>query len=239
MLQLGLSPSQLGDIWRPQFEKISRISLLRVLVELRHDGSLFVDESPPWASLRTDLPIQDVHVTQSACNSDQSQADSAETTTWSEVNTATTDDVTESACYTAIQINVYGEHLDYWLSLLKADGYSVGQYDVITVSVASSQFANQLARYLAEILSTNDSIRIDPESLSIRLRLWNSDLSTPAFHVWKPDTDWSATSSRIRFPINDVRVYVTGSAYAPTYLQFWAEGALTSVDELLSEIDLR
>ena len=237
ILELGFSLAPLSDIWRPQFEMLSRISLMRVLVEIGHDESLFPKGSPSWTSLRTDLPIQNVHVIESSHNMEQSTPayGDRDNTTWS-----TDNDTSLSAYTTTIQINIYRDHLDYWTGLLTADGYSFAHDDVIGIDVTSSQFARQLARYLTEILSTtNNTIQISAESLTISVRLWSSSASTSAFHMWKPGVDWDATSRRIRYPIDDVRLYVTGSAYAPKYLQFWAEGALTSVDQLLREITFK
>ncbi|KAK2151910.1 hypothetical protein LSH36_346g01008 [Paralvinella palmiformis] len=121
ILELGFSLAPLSDIWRPQFEMLSRISLMRVLVEIGHDESLFPKGSPSWTSLRTDLPIQNVHVIESSRNMEQSTPDygDRDNTTWS-----TDNDTSLSAYTTTIQINIYRDHLDYWTGLLTADGYS-------------------------------------------------------------------------------------------------------------------
>ena len=242
---LGLTPNQLGDTWRSLFSDVIRIPHMRVLIEYNSGESLFVNSVPPWGSIKTDLPLSEVHVVDNICE----PVENIETVTFPDVTDLYGDSSTVSVtateyltpeqqqCSTIIQVNIYGDHLAYWTHLLEADGYNVPNGDYTNVDLTSSTFGCQMRRYLEELLRTNSSMRIlDTDAMSMRAKLWSKEVSTPAFNIWKPGVNWDDISKRMRRPMEDVRLYLVGSAYSPSYLQYWAEGAMMSVDKLLSEL---
>lgn len=92
-----------------------------------------------------------------------------------------------------------------------------------------SDMAEQISRQLQRISRRDAPL---PEILSLGYYLWDAH-SNPAWYSWKPGIDRHKALDHIKQPMPSERLYVVGSAWAPSHMQSTLEASLESVDDLL------
>ena len=64
---------------------------------------------------------------------------------------------------------------------------------------------------------------------------WSQSSSGAGWYAWKRNVKWDDIAQRMLRPFPSEHVYIAGSTYCPGQCQFWAEGALQTVDNIITE----
>ena len=125
--------------------------------------------------------------------------------------------------------NLDGSDYDYFASLLTTTSYD----GFLKVSCSNnSHFIRDVTRQLATIYSVKAKDIPQPESLYIMD--WSKSPSGGGRFMWKTGVWWDRVASELQRPRRKEDIFIVGDAYCPGQCQLWAEGALQSVDTMLS-----
>ena len=204
-----------GPLERLQWEPFSDDTFQRKLRSVHKMPALVVyfvfsgkwwhGEDPPLTDVITDLPVRRVrYLGRSKYNGRHS-----------------------SPRYLFMVASADSTDVDYFKTLV-----DVSVFDgLVKVSFRNStRLITDVKSQLAELFRVNANDI--PWPSSVVLRHWG-DGEDAAWHLWEKGVLWEKVSERMLRPHAQEQVFIVGSAYSAGANQFWAEGALQTVDSLM------
>lgn len=131
--------------------------------------------------------------------------------------------------YLFMVANVDSTDVDYFKALLDVSLFDGA--DKVSFP-NSTRFIKDISSQFAEVLHMSASSI--PMPSSVVLHHWG-DAEDGAWHLWEKGVTWERVAQCMLRPHAQEHVYIVGSAYSAGEHQFWAEGALQSVENMFQQ----
>ncbi len=239
LLDVSYTPPELRHTLHGDLDDLQPYSSGR-LVFVYAQGSALYDKLSALPYIKTDLPIQEVH-SRTWCGH-LHQIDDTTNTGMEEVTEAAPPETVtgDIQCHIIVEMTFYGKDFSYVDSLLGGESYETDLWNASSSGpnasvLPSVRLVEKVHGYLNAASGTQDDGWLPRGAIFFR---WTGDGVGGDDHgggryYWKAGADWDQVSRKLLRPFYDVSLYVVGSAYASSYRQLWAEGALETVDRAL------